>query len=190
MKLRGAYLLCGLPHAGGGDLCALLRDRKVGDPDAYLEPAERDRLQALWGCANHGAYLAELWRRRSPGGWFGALVRWDDPRYGIDFPHLLPGTVRRRAFVLQTRDPLEQATAWQLAIEADGQPTQPGAEPVQWWAVDELAYTIPETMAAWRTYLASHGWPWLEVDHDALAADPEGVADLVEAWVRTEAPAV
>jgi LPS sulfotransferase NodH len=195
------YVLASTPRSGSTLLARMLWDHGgAGAPKEYLNPMQlrdwevrfgsrlsRARHALLvgpaagivgrrWSTGRIARHLARVRERRSSGGWFGLKLHWHHLVQHLDGrpPEDLLGPITwiriRRA------DRLAQAVSWEIALQTgrwvDTQ--QSWRQPIYLRArVEARLLALQAAAAGWDEVIGSQ--PCLEVDYDALAADPARV---------------
>lgn len=184
------YALCGTLRTGSTWLCRLLTERSLGLPDEYLEPRVRDPLIAGWGLKHSGDYIPELWLRRTANGVFGIKLLWGQRDYDWvgDWDRVIPAPVADVRWILQTRDPHEQAASWLTARKSGLIFAKPGAAAEKHTRHDEheLAAYVELAhghTAGWRRWFRERNLDYLEVRYEELRGDTTRQVDRVADWI-------
>jgi trehalose 2-sulfotransferase len=162
----------------------------------------------LWDPNNYGRYLQwALEKGTTPNGVFGAKLMWGylgdvatllrtiDGMAGLPVPELLAHAFPGLRYVQITReDKVRQAVSLWKAVQtqawrADGERTEPAAEPVfSFRAINYLVRLLTAHDASWDAYFLGLGRPPLKVTYEELAADQGPVVRRVLAHLGIPAP--
>lgn len=206
---RHTYILATTPRTGSTLLARSLWASGAGAPKEYCNPTQlRDwtvrtggwrstMASALRGRARGLALLLHpplepllhhIRSRRSQGGWFGLKLHAHHARFlfGPAGPEPVLGPVTW--IRLSRPDRVAQAISWELAVQTDRWSSSRSRRRSPRWARPAIARRLAQIHADthyWDTLLS--GRPVLQLDSDALFADPLGTVDRVRRQLQLPA---